>query len=107
MIEILNGQPCGEDVCPSPQDGENCIENPPAPHLKVWSLTYRIKGAANYAGMAVVVAEDVRGAIRAFRTESAHNGNQQGIIIKDVVQITFVDIHDKKLVMENYIQVFE
>ncbi len=94
-----------EQDCEHVQAETSC--NPPEkPAIKPWAISYKVIGFPSYEGMAVVVAEDVRNAIIALKAESAHNGNPTAIAIKEVAEITFAR-KNNRLILENYIKVFE
>lgn len=98
MNEIPNMQDC-------PKDGASCTTNPPEPFVKLWSLTYRVSGEPNYAGMAVVAALDSAEAEQIFKTKCMHNGKQDKIKVGRIDQIPYPIV--PALIMENYVKVFD
>ena len=78
---------------------------PQEPFIKLWCLTYKVAGENTYEGMAVVSADDVRTAIEIFKKSSMHNGYADKIVIGRIDQIPYPAV--SKLVMENYVKVFE
>lgn len=83
----------------------NSCQEKPEPFVKLWSLTYRVSGEPNYAGMAVVAAIDSGEAEQIFKTKCMHNGRQDKIKVGRIDQIPYPIV--PALIMENYVKVFD
>lgn len=103
-MEQVKSQPIADDAiqCP-PQGEEKCCKG--EPKLKIWALDYTVMGQPNYKGLAIVSAEYASDAIRQFKADSMHNGNQDKITVGEIQQIPFP--LDQRLLFETYIKVFD
>lgn len=102
-MEQMKSQPRVDDEIQCPPQEEKCCEG--EPKLKIWALDYTVMGQSNYKGMAIVSAEYANDAIRQFKADSVHNGNQDKIIVGEVQQIPFP--LDQRLLFETYVKVFD
>lgn len=90
-----------QEVCK--EERKDCVI--PEELLKLWCMTYKVKGDPDYEGIAVVSAFDVNQAIRLLKAESMHNGHPDDIQVGRIDQVKLLAV--PKLIMENYVNVMK